>query len=92
VGGNSWIKKWQQNGFAHGWRIDLQNLSAVKQRTASTEIGRTDHTSFLLWGDGEEMGSFNPTIHAIVKVVGKDILWELPKTEEAETPKPAVVN
>ena len=54
-------------------------------------LGELIHTSFLLWGDGEEMGGFNPTIHAIVEIVGREILWELPKVEETETPK-AVVN
>jgi len=54
-------------------------------------LGELVHTSFLLWGDGEEIGGFNPTIHTLVQIVGKDILWELPKVEDAETPK-ALVN
>ncbi len=57
-------------------------------------LGELIHTSFLLWGDGEEMGGFNPTIHAIVEIVGREILWELPKTEEmeqTETPKAEIV-
>jgi hypothetical protein len=49
------------------------------------------HTAFLLWGDGEEMGGFNPTIHTIVEIGGREIFWELPKTEEAEAPKTAIV-
>jgi hypothetical protein len=56
-------------------------------------LGELIHTSFLLWGDGETMGGFNPTIHTIVQIVGREILWELPKAaEHAETPKPTVVN
>lgn len=55
-------------------------------------LGELIHTSFLLWGDGETMGGFNPTVHTIVQLVGREILWELPKAaEEEEVPK-AVVN
>jgi hypothetical protein len=57
-------------------------------------LGELIHTSFLLWGDGEEMGGFNPTIRTIVEIVGREILWELPKpkeTEETETPKAEIV-
>ena len=60
-------------------------------------LGELVHTMFLLHGDGEEMGGFNPTIHAIVDIVGREILWALPKTETTEvmeateTPK-VVVN
>ena len=54
-------------------------------------LGELVHVSFLFWGDGEEMGGFNPTIHAIVEIVGREILWESPKTEETETPK-VIVN
>jgi hypothetical protein len=49
-------------------------------------LGELVHTSFLLWGDGEEMGGFNPTMHAITQVLSREILWEQPKVEE-ETPK-----
>ncbi len=52
---------------------------------------RRKTVEFLFWGDGEEMGVFNPTIHTIVEFVGREILWELPKTEEAETPKATIV-
>lgn len=54
-------------------------------------LGELVHVSFLFWGDGEEIGGFNPTTHAIVEIVGKELLWELPKAEEAETPK-VVIN
>ena len=54
-------------------------------------LGELVHTSFLLWGDGEEMGGFNPTMHAMTQILSREILWELPKAEEAETPK-VVIN
>jgi hypothetical protein len=41
--------------------------------------------------DGEEMGGFNPTMHAMTQILSREILWELPKAEEAETPK-VVIN
>ena len=49
------------------------------------------HTMFLLHGDGEEMGGFNPTMHAMTQILSREVLWELPKAEEAETPK-VVIN
>jgi len=55
------------------------------------KIGTLIHTSFFLWGDGEEMGGFNPTMHAMTLILSREILWELPKAEEAETPK-VVIN
>ena len=54
-------------------------------------LGELVHTSFLLWGDGEEMGGFNPTMHAMTQILTREILWELAKAEEAETPK-VVIN
>jgi hypothetical protein len=54
-------------------------------------LGELVHTSFLLWGDGEEMGGFNPTMHALTQLLTREVLWELPKAEEAETPK-VVIN
>jgi hypothetical protein len=54
-------------------------------------LGELVHTSFLLWGDGEEMGGFNPTMHALAQILSREILWELPKAEEAEPPK-VVIN
>jgi hypothetical protein len=49
-------------------------------------LGELVHTLFLLWGDGEEMGGFNPTMHAITQILSREIVWEQPKVEE-ETPK-----
>jgi hypothetical protein len=57
-------------------------------------LGELVHVSFLFWGDGEEMGGFNPTMHSLSQILSREILWELPKTEateETETPK-VVVN
>jgi hypothetical protein len=54
-------------------------------------LGELVHTAFLLWGDGEEMGGFNPTMHALAEILTRELLWELPKAEEAETPK-VVIN
>jgi hypothetical protein len=57
-------------------------------------LGELVHTLFLLWGDGEEMGGFNPTMHTLTQILSREILWELPKskeTEETETPKVEVV-
>ena len=54
-------------------------------------LGELVHTSFLLWGDGEEMGGFNPTMHALTQILSREILWELPKAEEPEAPK-VVIN
>jgi hypothetical protein len=69
-------------------------LACEVKDLAPLRLGELIHMSFLLWGDGEEMGGFNPTIHALVEIVGKEILWELPKSEEtevAETPKVEIV-
>jgi hypothetical protein len=48
-------------------------------------LGELVHLAFLLW-DGEEIGGFNPTVSAILQLVGRDIMWakveEEPKAEE----------
>ena len=54
-------------------------------------LGELIHTSFLLWGDSEELGGFNATLHSVAEIVSRDILWELPKTEETETLKAEIV-
>jgi hypothetical protein len=54
-------------------------------------LGELVHLSFMLWGDGEEMGGFNPTMHSLSQILNREILWELPNTEETENPK-VVVN
>jgi hypothetical protein len=71
---------------------EVENLPRLR-------LGELIHTSFLLWGDGEEMGGFNPTMHAMTQILTREILWELPKAKEAEpkteevgTPKSEVIN
>jgi hypothetical protein len=76
-----------ENRLAKFFACEVKDLPPLR-------LGELINTSFLLWGDGEEMGGFNPTIHAIVEIVGREILWELPKveaTEVKETPK-VVIN
>jgi len=76
-----------ENRLAKFLACDAKDLPPLR-------LGELIHTSFLLWGDGEEMGGFNPTIHAIVEIVGREILWESPKSEESEeteTPKAEIV-
>ena len=57
------------------------------------KIGTLIHTSFLLWGDGEELGGFHSTMSGVLQILSNEIVWDIetPKTDEAETPK-AVVN
>lgn len=54
-------------------------------------LGELVHTSFLLWGDGEELGGFNPTMHALSQILTRDILWESPKAEQTEIPKAEII-
>jgi hypothetical protein len=59
---------------------EVENLPRLR-------LGELIHASFLFWGDGEEMGGFNPTMHAMTQIVGRDILWESePKTEANPAP------
>lgn len=57
------------------------------------KLGTLVHTSFLLWGDSEELGGFHTSMDGVLQLVGREITWdiEMSKTEEAETPK-VVVN
>jgi len=53
------------------------------------KLGELVHLSFLLWGDGEEVGGFHPTMSGVFQLVGREIVWDIqPKPEAAETPKP----
>jgi hypothetical protein len=54
-------------------------------------LGTLAHFLFLLIGDSEMMPGFNTAMSALVQLLGRDLLWEEPKTEETETPK-VVVN
>ncbi len=54
------------------------------------KIGTLIHTSFLLWGDGEELGGFHSTMSGVLQILSNEIVWDIePKVEEA--PK-AVIN
>jgi hypothetical protein len=56
------------------------------------KIGTLIHTSFLLWGDGEELGGFHSTMMGVLQILGNEVVWDAePKVEEA-TPKAVVVN
>jgi hypothetical protein len=56
------------------------------------KIGTLIHTSFLLWGDGEELGGFHSTMSGVLQILSNEIVWDVePKAEDAETPK-VVVN
>ncbi len=55
------------------------------------KIGTLIHTSFLLWGDGEELGGFHSTMSGVLQILSNEIVWDVePKAEEAETPKMVV--
>ncbi len=57
------------------------------------KLGTLVHTLFLLLGDSEELGGFYTSMDGVLKILGNDIMWDVePKTEEAETPKPEVIN
>jgi hypothetical protein len=57
------------------------------------KIGTLIHTSFLLWGDGEELGGFHSTMMGVLQILSNEIVWDLePKMEEADMPKAVVVN
>ena len=73
-----------ENRLSKFLACDAKDLPALR-------LGELVHVSFLFWGDGEEMGGFNPTVHAIVEIVGREILWELPKSKETENPKVEIV-
>ena len=55
------------------------------------KIGTLIHTSFLLWGDGEELGGFHSTMMGVLQILSTEIVWDIElKVEEAETPKVAI--
>jgi hypothetical protein len=58
------------------------------------KLGTLIHTSFLLWGDSEELGGFHTSMGGVMQILSHEIVWDIetPKTEEAETPKVVVVN
>jgi hypothetical protein len=58
---------------------------------SSMKIGSMAHFLFLLIGDSEMMPGFNTALSALVQLLGRDLLWEELKSEEADAPK-VVVN
>ena len=57
------------------------------------KIGTLINTLFLLLGDTHELGGYFASMDGVLKILGNDIMWDVePKTEEAETPKPEVIN
>ena len=55
------------------------------------KVGAMAHFLFLLIGDSEMMPGFNTAMNALVQLLGRDLLWEEPKAEEAEADTPKVV-
>jgi hypothetical protein len=66
-------------------------LGCETQDLASLKLGSLIHTLFLLEGDTEVLPGFNTAMAAVLQLLGRELLWETPKTEEAET-KPEVIN
>ncbi len=58
------------------------------------KIGTLINTLFLLLGDTHELGGYFASMDGTLKILGNEIVWDIvePKTEEAETPKPEVIN
>jgi len=54
------------------------------------KIGTLIHTSFLLWGDGEELGGFQSTMSGVLQMLGNEIVWDIEQKED-ETAK-VVIN
>ena len=73
-----------ENRLAKFLACDVKDLPRLR-------LGELIHTSFLLWGDGEEMGGFNPTMHALAQILTREVLWESPEAERTEIPKTAIV-
>jgi hypothetical protein len=48
------------------------------------KIGTLIHTSFLLWGDGEELGGFHSTMSGVLQILSNEIVWDLEPKEEKE--------
>jgi hypothetical protein len=85
-------------------KLAAENIRARLERRVATflgcevgdlprmKIGALIHTSFLLWGDGEELGGFHSTMMGVLQILTNEIVWDIEaKVEEAETPK-AVIN
>jgi hypothetical protein len=57
---------------------------------SSMKIGSMVHFLFLLVGDSEMLSGFNSAMSALLQLLGRDLLWEEPKPEEADTPKEVI--
>jgi len=66
-------------------------LGCEQSDLSSMKIGSMAHFLFLLVGDSEVMPGFNSAMSALLHLLGRDLLWEEPKSEEADAPK-VVVN
>ena len=56
------------------------------------KIGTLIHTSFLLWGDGEELGGFHSTMSGVLQILSNEIVWDIEPKEIEETPKSEVIH
>ncbi len=45
---------------------------------ASLSLGELLNALFLLLGDMGSVGSFMPTFHGVLKLVGQDLMWQEP--------------
>ena len=54
------------------------------------KIGTLIHTSFLLWGDGEELGGFHSTMSGVLQILSNEIVWDVEPKEE--TKEATVIN
>jgi hypothetical protein len=56
------------------------------------KIGTLVHFLFLLRGSSEELGGFNTTMHALLTLLGHEVVWAEERTEETAPDKTEVVN
>jgi hypothetical protein len=56
------------------------------------KLGTLVHTSFLLWGDGEELGGFHTSMGGLLQILGHEIVWDVEPKEESEPNVVVVVN
>ncbi len=56
------------------------------------KLGTLVHTSFLLWGDGEELGGFHTSMAGMMQILSHEIVWDIEPKEIEETPKSEVIH
>jgi hypothetical protein len=57
------------------------------------KLGALIHLLFMLRGNSEDVGGFSTTIHAVLDLVGNEIVWKLPEDDQpAEEAANVVVN